>query len=330
MASSNLRELQNFMTLFIFIVTILVLLSVDLLFNGNNKANTLKKSAFLSVMYIAISLLFAWYLYTWDSHKNAEFFLTGYLVEKSLSLDNIFVIALIFKHYHIAENNQKRLLIYGVFGALVMRAILIYLGASIISQFEWILHILSLFLIFTGIKLLFKKDNNEKISEHALLKKMLSKIIAIKTDQNNPHFFVRLNDIDMKSSKALIKKYAATSAFLALCIIELSDLIFALDSIPAIFSITTDPFLVYTSNIFAILGLRSLYFIIHEILKKFKYIHYSLACLLIFIGSKGIIKEVFSIEKIDSKITLLITLCILILGMIPFNNTKSQIKGDKA
>jgi tellurite resistance protein TerC len=305
------------MDVFVFIILVLFILIYDLIFCSKNKDATFKKSLLLSFLYIFLAFVFCGYIAYQQGSEKAQLFLTAYLVEKSLSIDNIFVIAIIFQQYFIPEAYQKRILVWGILGAIMLRAILIYLGVAIVEQFSWVLYFFSVFLFYTGIKLLFNKsDEHQQIKENRFMP-YLKKIITFTKDIKGNEFFIKTND--PKSKVFFIKNYAATPLFRALIIVEFSDLVFALDSIPAVFSITTDVFIVYTSNIFAIIGLRSLYFVLHKMITVFKNLKYSLSILLIFIGSKGIVKDLFGMEHLDHKIVLMIIVLILMAGMIPYD-----------
>lgn len=272
-----------------------------------------QRNVFLSLVYIVLSLFFSLYIFYIRGTVAFEQFLTGYVLEKSLSLDNVFVIALIFKYFHVPQNYQKRVLLWGILGAIFLRAVLIGFGGVLVHQFEWVLYIFGTVLIFSGIKMLSTHGNEQDFSKSLILK-TLRKFIPISNDLTGDSFFVKLKN---PSSNTVIKNYGATPLFLSLVLIEFVDLIFAFDSVPAIFSITTDLYIVYTSNIFAILGLRSLYFVLQEMVERFEYLHYSLSALLIFIGSKIFIKDLIGPNILNTKIVLLITVLILIAGILP-------------
>lgn len=309
----------------VFFSFVIILLLYDLGFLSKKKHNhnleikvvqdeiSFKKNAYLSVIYIAISLIFSFYILYIKGTVAFEQFLTGYVLEKSLSLDNVFVIALIFKYFHIPQAYQKRVLLWGIIGAIFLRAVLIGCGSILIHQFSWILHIFGLILIYSGIKMLLNHEKEQDFSKSILLK-FLNKIIGISKNLSGDSFFIKNKNI---SSDVMIKNYTATPLFLSLVFIEFVDLIFAFDSVPAIFSITTDLYIVYTSNIFAILGLRSLYFVLQKMIERFKYLHYSLSALLIFIGSKIFIKDIIGPDILQTKFVLIITLLILLAGVVP-------------
>lgn len=211
-------------------------------------------------------------------------FLTGYIVEKSLSVDNIFVFALIFTSFQVPSIYQHKVLFWGVLGALVMRIIFIFAGVALITKFHWIIYVFGIFLIFTGIKIARDKGTKINIEKNPLVK-YVRKFIPVTTDYFNSHFLIKLNN-----------KWHATPLLLVLILIEVTDLIFAVDSIPAILAITQDPFIVYTSNVFAILGLRSLYFALAGSLKYFTYLHTGLALILVFVGIKMLISDFYKLN----------------------------------
>jgi tellurite resistance protein TerC len=240
----------------LFASIILLLLVIDLgFFNKKEEVISFKKSLYLSIGYIFIALIFGAWVYQYLGAQAGLDYFTAYAVEKSLSMDNVFVISLIFSHFAIPVSKQHRLLFLGVLGALVLRAIMIGLGVAIVSKFSFILFVFGVFLIITGIKIIFSKEDKKNFGENKLV-------------------------IFLKS------KFNLSNWWLALICIELADLVFAIDSVPAVLAITQDPYIVYTSNIFAILGLRSLYFCLASMVERFYYLKYSLACILIYVGAK--------------------------------------------
>ena len=208
------------------------------------------------------------------ANKKALEFFTGYLIEESLSIDNLFAFYLIFRHFRIPVMYQQRVFSYGIWSAIVLRLIFILLGVWVVTRFHWALYIMGVFLVLTGIKIAVSKEKNHDLSD-SLVFKLLNRILRVTHELRTNHFFIRRNGL-----------LYATPLFLALIFVELSDVIFALDSIPAIFAITTDPFIIWTSNIFAILGLRSLYFLLSGMADRFHLLKYGIALILIFIGTK--------------------------------------------
>ncbi|MEF9952071.1 MAG: TerC/Alx family metal homeostasis membrane protein [Clostridium sp.] len=234
-----------------------------------------KKAIKWVVFWISLSLLFNVGIYfTMGAEKALEYF-GGYIIEESLSLDNLFLFLIIFQSFNVPPAYQRRVLNYGIAGAIILRLIFVVLGVSIVNQFSWILYVFGFILIFSGIKMLSDKEGEKKDYSNSFLIRLLSKFIPITKNLEGEKFFVRKNNI-----------LHATPLFAILFLIEGSDVIFAIDSIPAIFSITTDPFIVYTSNIFAILGLRSLYFVLVNVSENFKYVKHGVALILTFTGIK--------------------------------------------
>lgn len=272
-----------------FILLVLVMLAVDMFLLGRQGSHkvSLKEAATWSVVWVAMALLFSaalwWYL---DgnlgrelANKKALEFFTGYLIEKSLAVDNIFVFLMLFSYFAVPAEYQRRVLLYGVLGAIVMRAVMILFGAWLIAQFHWILYLFGLFLLVTGIKMLIFAGHEPDLEKNPILRWMRGHM-RITQEYHGESFFVWKNGI----------RYA-TPMLLVLVLIEVSDLIFAVDSIPAIFAITEDPFIVFTSNIFAILGLRAMYFLLADIAPRFHYLKYGLALVLAFIGAKMLIVD---------------------------------------
>lgn len=267
-----------------------------------------KESLWLSALYIGIALLFGggvWYQLGPDA---ALKYYTGFFIEKSLSLDNVFVIALIFSYFAIPRLYQHHVLFWGILGVVVLRAIMIGLGSALVSQFGWVLYLFGAFLIITGIKMLIMAEGKPDIANNPLLK-FLKKRLRVTDDLNGGRFW--MTKPDPHSHRTL--RYA-TPLFLALCLVEFADLIFAVDSVPAIFAITTDPYIIYTSNIFAILGLRALYFALAAMIHRFAYLKYALSLVLIFIGGKIFHNEIYG--KVNPSISLGVTFALLAGGVI--------------
>ncbi len=282
----------------VFIGIVVMLLAFDLgVLHKDDHEIEVKESLLLSAGYISVALLFGtwvwWYL---GSQSGIEYF-TGFLIEKSLSMDNVFVIAMIFTYLAIPRLYQHRVLFWGILGVIVLRAIMIGLGASLVTQFSWILYVFGVFLVVTGIKMWLVADHTPDIANNPILK-LLRKHMRVTPQVQGNAFFVDRRDAETGKTVRW-----ATPLFLALVMVEIIDLVFAVDSVPAIFAITNDPFIVYTSNIFAILGLRALYFALAAMVHRFKYLKYALALVLVFIGTKiflvgiiGKIPPVFSLS----------------------------------
>ncbi|HHK5609108.1 TPA: TerC family protein [Neisseria cinerea] len=270
----------------VFFTAVLLMVAVDMFSlrkNGSHKVG-IKEALAWSGLWIAVSCLFAGWLYielagnpvygaAVAKEKVLEFF-TGYILEKSLAVDNIFVFLMIFGYFKVAPKYQHRVLLYGVLGALVLRAVMIFIGAALVRQFEWILYLFGAFLLYTGISMMKSEEDEEDLSGNRLLG-VVKKIIPVGSEFHGDKFFTIENG-----------KKIATPLFLVLIMIELSDVIFAVDSIPAVFAVTTDPFIVLTSNIFAVLGLRAMYFLLADVAERFVFLKYGLAFVLSFIGLK--------------------------------------------
>lgn len=294
----------------LFFGVVFTLLVLDLgVFHKRQHAIGIKESLLMSGFYILMAVIFGgWVWYQLGSQSAAEYF-TGYLVEKSLSMDNIFLISVIFSFFAIPLKYQHRVLFWGILGVVILRGIMIGLGSELVEHFEWVLYIFAAFLIFTGIKMFFLKEKDTNLSDNPILKWM-SKHLRVTPDFHDQRFFVRL--VDEKTNR---RKLFLTPLFTALVLIELTDIVFAVDSIPAVFTITTDPYIVYTSNIFAILGLRALYFALAVIIDRFHYLKYALAAVLIFIGSKMFIADLFD-TKIPAPVSLGVTFGLLATGCV--------------
>lgn len=259
---------------------VLALLAFDLgVLHKEQHEITVAESLKLSAFYICMGLLFGAWLWWYKGSTAGMEYLTGYLIEKSLSMDNVFVIALIFSSLGIPRLYQHRVLFWGILGVIVLRAIMIGLGAVLVAQYQGVLVLFGLFLIFTGVKMLFSNDEQSDIQDNKFYKWLRTKMRFTPT-LHQEKFWVRGED------HQLSKGWWATPLFLALILVETADLVFAVDSIPAIFAITQDPFIVYTSNIFAILGLRALYFALAAMVHRFEYLKYALSVVLVFIGVK--------------------------------------------
>ncbi|MEH3124324.1 TerC family protein [Agrobacterium cavarae] len=296
----------------IFITLVLGLLALDLgVLHKNSKEIGIKESLLMSGFYIAIGLAFGGWIWFQSGQQPAMEYVTGFVVEKSLAMDNIFIIAMIFSYFSIPRQYQHRVLLWGIFGVIVLRGIMIAAGAAIVENFHWVLYLFAAFLVFTGIKMLFSADHEEQdIGKNPILKFLRSRL-PVTEKLHEERFFVKQPDPKTGRLKTFV-----TPLFLALIMVEIADLIFAVDSIPAIFAITTDPFIVYTSNIFAILGLRALYFALAALIHRFAYLKYALAAVLVFVGSKIFLADMLGIAKIPPSISLGITVAILLTGIV--------------
>jgi tellurite resistance protein TerC len=268
----------------IFNIFVLAMLALDLgVFHRHDHVVGIKEASIWTVVWISLALVFNAGIYFYAGSEPALQFLTGYLIEKSLSVDNIFVFVMLFSYFNVPVIYQHRVLFWGILGALIMRGILIGVGAFLIAQFHWIIYIFGAFLILTGIRMGIQKDAHVDVESNGVVK-LLRRVMPITENYHGHDFFVRQAG-----------KLFATPLFVVLIIVETTDLIFALDSIPAIFAVTTDPFLVYTSNVFAILGLRSLYFLLAEVVTKFRFLKLGLSAILVFVGIKMVIVDIYHI-----------------------------------
>jgi tellurite resistance protein TerC len=294
----------------IFLAIVFVLLILDLgVFHKEDHEVGLKESLKLSAFYITIGAFFGgWIWYSMDQ-QSAFQYLTGFVVEKTLAMDNIFVIAMIFGYFNIPRMYQHRVLFWGILGVIILRGIMIGFGATLVHQFEWLLYLFSAFLVFTGIKMLFAGDTEHDIGDNPILK-FIKKTCRITDELHGNKFLVKQMHPD--TGKLILY---LTPLAVALVMVEFADVIFAVDSIPAIFSITKDPYIVYTSNIFAILGLRALYFALSAMISRFVYLKYALSAVLVFIGSKIFIVDFLNLEKFPALLSLGITLGLLGAGV---------------
>lgn len=294
-----------------FLALVILLLALDLgVLHKKNAEIGIRESFLLSAFYMSLGLAFGGWVW-WQSGQQAGLeYLTGFVVEKSLAMDNIFVIAMIFGYFAIPRAYQHRVLLWGILGVIVLRGIMIAAGASIVENYHWVLYLFATFLIVTGIKMLLTADKEYDVSGNPLLR-FLRKHLPITEKLEGHRFVVRREDVFSGKMKIYF-----TPLFLALVMVELADLVFAVDSIPAVFAITTDPFIVYTSNIFAILGLRALYFALSALIHRFAYLKYALSVVLIFIGSKIFVADMLGLAKIPPMVSLGVTLAILGAGIL--------------
>ncbi|MBK1836112.1 TerC family protein [Azospirillum sp. YIM B02556] len=296
----------------IFVGIVLSLLVLDLgVLNRRDHVIGVGESLKLSAFYIAVAMLFGgWVWWSMGGEAGLQYY-TGFFVEKSLSLDNVFVISLIFSYFAVPRELQHRVLFWGILGVIVLRGLMIGAGAALVSEFHWILYVFGGFLLLTGIKMLFAKDEETNFGENAVLR-FLKRHMRV-TDRFHGHHFVVKEPVATADGGSAVR-WAATPLLLALIMVELADLVFAVDSVPAIFSITTDPYLVYTSNIFAILGLRALYFALAAMVHRFRYLKYALALVLVFIGGKIFYTQFFG--KPDPLIALGVTFALIGGGVV--------------
>jgi tellurite resistance protein TerC len=295
----------------VFIGVVLALLAFDLgLLNRDDKEMGVKESLNLSAFYIAIACLFGGWLWLSLGPESSMLYFTGFIVEKTLAMDNVFVISLVFTYFAVPRRYQRRVLFWGILGVILLRGLMIGLGAALVTEFEWVLYIFAAFLVFTGIKMLIMGDAPPDIANNGILK-FMKRHMRITTELQGNKFFVR-----MPHEKTGKMVRWATPLFVCLLLVEIVDVIFAIDSVPAIFALTTDPYLVYTSNIFAILGLRALYFALAAVVHKFHHLKTALSMVLIFIGGKVFAAYLLDIEKVPASISLGVTFLLLIGGVV--------------
>jgi tellurite resistance protein TerC len=309
-----------------FITAILLFLALDLgIFNKTPHIISSKEAGKWTGIFVTISFLFSGVIY-WlygnnyianpDALKPIEAsikFITGYLIELSLSVDNIFVIAIIFSSFRIPQKYQHRVLFWGIIGAIVFRGFMIYFGVLLINKFSWTTYIFGAFLIFTAVKMLFSKEDDKFEPKKSFVYRTLRKIIPVTTHIDGEHFFVKRRHIT-----------AATPLFVALVVIEVMDVVFAVDSVPAILAITSDPFLVFSSNIFAILGLRSMYFFLSHMLNRFAHLEYSLIAILSFVGLKMLLHDLYVLPEWASLAFIALSLLIGIIVSLKMSEKTSS------
>lgn len=301
----------------IFNAFVLGMLILDLfVLNRKSEVVKVKEALWWSAFWISLAVLFNIGIYLWHprGEEAAIEFLTGYLIEESLSVDNLFVFMLIFNYFRVPQQYQRKVLFWGIIGAIVLRACFIVIGVSLLHEFEWIKVLLGGFLVFTGIKMVTSQDKEINPQKNPIIK-LINKIIPVTKNYHGDNFFVKIR-----------KVYFATPLFIVVLVVETTDVIFALDSIPAILAITDDVFILYTSNVFALMGLRSLYFALSGIMELFHYIHYGLAVILSFIGVKLLIEPLYKIDTMYSLIIVGSILALSILLSIMFPQKKAPIE----
>ena len=295
----------------VFVGIVLALLVLDLgVLNRNDHEIGVAESLKLSALYIAMGVGFGGFVWHQLGATPAAEYQTAFVVEKTLALDNVFVIALIFSYFAVPRAYQHRVLFWGILGVIVLRGIMIGFGATLVASHGWVLYIFAAFLVFTGLKMLVSEEREMDVSQNPLLK-FLRRRFRVTDELHGNAFLVRKPD-----PKTGRKVLWMTPLLLALILVEIADLVFAVDSVPAVFAITTDPYIVYTSNIFAILGLRALYFALAAVLHRFHYLKQALAVLLVFIGSKIFIADLMGWQKFPAEWSLGITFAILGAGVV--------------
>jgi tellurite resistance protein TerC len=312
----------------VFVGIVLALLVLDLgVLNRHDHEIGVAESLKLSALYIALGVGFGGFVWYQLGATPAAEYMTAFVVEKTLALDNVFVIALIFSYFAVPRAYQHRVLFWGILGVIVLRGLMIGFGATLVASQGWVLYIFAAFLVFTGIKMLVSEEREMDVSQNPLLKFLRRRFRV--TDQLHGNAFL-VRKPDPKTGRLALYM---TPLLLALILVEIADLIFAVDSVPAVFAITTDPYIVYTSNIFAILGLRALYFALAAVLHRFHYLKQALAVLLVFIGSKIFVADLMGWEKFPAQWSLGITFAILGAGVIysilRTRNTPAELPGTQ-
>ncbi len=295
-----------------FLLFIIAVLAIDLgLFHRKSHEVKIREALIWSTVWIGLALIFNYLIYIYMGKVKALEFLTGYVIEKSLSVDNLFVFIMLFSFFNVEAKYQHKILFWGILGAIILRAIFIFAGVALINNFHWIIYVFGAFLLFTGFKMLRNKEGDVNPSKNIFVR--ICKIFMPVTPVNHgSKFFVRID-----------KKLFATPLFIVLLIVEFTDLIFAVDSIPAILAISDDSFIIFTSNVFAILGLRALYFALAGITKYFYYLKYGLSAILVFVGAKMCISAFYKIPVLFS---LLVILGILLLSVLASVVIKNKLK----
>ena len=292
-----------------FLGIVATLLAFDLgVLHRKSHAIGVVESLKMSAFYIALGLGFGGWVWWSLGAASGMAYLTGFAVEKALAMDNVFVIAMIFSYFAVPRAHQHRVLFWGILGVILLRALMIGAGAAIINQAHWVLYLFAAFLIVTGIKMLFTADKEVDLASNKLLL-WVRRRCNVTANLQGERFFVRQSDDKGR------RRLFMTPLFLALLTIEIADVVFAVDSVPAIFAITTDPFIVYTSNIFAILGLRALYFALAAMVERFHYLKYALAAVLVFIGGKIFAADMLGLAKIPPVVSLGVTVALLAAGV---------------
>lgn len=301
-----------------FIAIVLALLAFDLgVLHKRSREIGMHESLTMSAVYVSLGLAFGGWVWWYLGPEPGMAYLTGFAVEKALAMDNVFVIAMIFAFFAVPPHLQHRVLFWGILGVIMLRAAMIGAGAALLAQFSWVLYVFAAFLVLTGLKMIVLADRSYDVATNPVLR-LVRRYCNVTDGLHGEHFFVRR--VDPVSGKAAT---FMTPLFLALIMIEVADVVFAIDSVPAIFAITSDPFIVYTSNIFAILGLRALYFALAAMVRRFRYLKYALALVLIFIGAEIFAADLLGIGKFPPVFSLAVTLCLL-AGGIAFSMVRTR------
>ncbi len=308
---------HSFLLWAVFNVFILAMLIVDLVvLHKEDEEVSIKEALYWTGVWIVMALIFGVGVYYYMGSSTALDYYTGYLIEKSLSVDNIFVFLLVFSYFKVPAEYQHKVLFWGIFGALVMRLVFIFTGVALLERFHWIIYVFGAFLVFTGIKLAMEKDKEVHPERNPVLK-LVRRFFPTTKNYHGSKFFIRR-----------MGKLIATPLFIVLIVIETTDLVFALDSIPAILAITRDEFIIYSSNAFAILGLRALYFAVSGIMSMFHYLHYGLSLILIFVGVKMLLAEFYHIPTPYALAFIALTLTISVVASVLNPKKEAPIKEE--
>ena len=297
---------------FAFIAFVLVMLAIDLgVFQRKAHVVKVQEAALWTATWVTLSVILGGVFYWWLGSEKAIQYITGYVLEWSLSVDNIFVFVLVFTYFKVPFKYQQRVLLWGIIGALVLRGLMIVIGAALIEQFSWVLYLFGGFLLITGLRMLFSKGDDDKNLDDNPAIRLVRRLIPISTEYDGQRFFTVKDGVRM-----------ATPLLLALVVIEFTDLIFAVDSIPAIFAITTDPFIVFTASIMAVLGLRSMYFLLAHVVHRFVYLQTGLAFILVYIGMKMLLLDVLHIPALVSLAVIISILAISVVASLLWGKPK--------
>ncbi|HET9493671.1 MAG TPA: TerC family protein [Chloroflexia bacterium] len=292
----------------LFNIGVLVMLAIDLgVFHKDDKPISVKEALIWSAIWIVVAAVFNVGVWIFMGEQKGLEFLTGYVIERSLSIDNIFVFILVFTYFAVLPRYQYKVLFWGIIGALVMRAALILLGTALVTNFHWVLYIFGALLVISGIRMAFQDDTEVHPDQNPVVR-LFTRFMPVSKQYDNGNFFTRIDG-----------KRLATPLLIVLIVVETTDLVFAFDSIPAIFAITTDPFIVYTSNVFAILGLRAMYFALAGVMDRFHYLKFGLSMVLVFIGAKMLLDDFFHIDTLVSLgvVAVILTISVIVSLMRP-------------
>lgn len=301
-------------------IFVVLMLALDLgVFHRKSHEVSVKEALIWSGVWITLALIFNVIVWRWHGTETAFEFLAGYLVELSLSVDNLFVFLLLFSYFHVPAQYQHKVLFWGILGALAMRAVFIAAGITLIAKFHWIIYLFGGFLVFTGIKIALSKDHEIHPERNPLLR-LVRRFVPVTNDYAGSNFFVKIDG-----------RTLATPLFVVLVLVESTDLIFAVDSVPAVLAITTDPFIVYTSNVFAIMGLRSMFFALAGVMRLFRFLNYGLAAVLVFVGAKMLIADIFKLPALTSLIVIvgLLGLAVVASLLFPAKKTPKEVAAEE-